>query len=99
MRRRGYLVALLGSTGLVVATATTLTTSTLSRWVGTVTRDVASLTALVAGLVLWTLWALSACHRVSFQIVQPRTSGTRTHVSLTTTVVAILKSTQASGQK
>ena len=50
-----YLVALLGSTRLES------TTSTLGSWVGAVTGNVTGLTALVAGLVLWSLWALTAC--------------------------------------
>ena len=56
---KAYLVALLGST-TTGWESTASTSSSLGSWVGAVTRDVTWLTALVASLVLWSLWALTA---------------------------------------
>jgi len=53
-----YLVALLGSTTGLETTATT--SSTLSSRVLAIAGDVARLTTLVAGLVLWSIRALTA---------------------------------------
>ena len=53
-----YLVALLGSTTGLETTATT--SGTLSSRVLAIAGDVARLTALVAGLVLWSIRALTA---------------------------------------
>lgn len=52
----GALVALLAGSTAESASGT----HTLSGWVGAVTADVSGLAALVAGLVLWSLWALTA---------------------------------------
>lgn len=52
----GALVALLAGSTAESASGT----HALSGWVGAVTADVSGLAALVAGLVLWSLWALTA---------------------------------------
>jgi hypothetical protein len=66
--RTPNLVALLGSTTTLVATGTTTssTASSLSSGVCAVSGDVSRLATLVAGFVLWSLRALTACGTISF---------------------------------
>lgn len=88
------LVALLASTLRVSGWSTS---SSLSSWVGAVTGNVTWLTALVAGLVLWSLWALTAHMTLATAVVALSWATGWAITGLVRSIAAVVASTGLGG--